>query len=116
MIADIRARWELEKKEGTSYIRQFSEIPFQVTFFMDEQIEMVKLLRASGHPIIAHVDSTGKLIKQIPGVSEQSNLLLYGSAVTNPTKGSPPLALCEFISDSRDTSSIATALNVYNDM
>ncbi|CAG7726655.1 unnamed protein product, partial [Allacma fusca] len=66
--------WDLEKerrkefRSGERYIRLFSITPFHVVTFSDEQIRILQLLHENKFQLTAHIDATGTLVQEIPGL------------------------------------------------
>ena len=107
---DLYLRMENDK-ELNEYVRMCSVKPVAVVMFSDQQLEIVKKARRASKRLVAHIDATGSIVKQVN--DNEKRLLLYAIVLKSPLKGEPPVAVCQFVLSDHSQGSIEHALNFF---
>ena len=90
--------------EPSGFINFFAYMPFQVHYFLEEQISLFSKLGKS-HKGTLLFDATGSILKKaLPG--EEGQTLLYALVMENPVEGWGAIPIAEFITTDHHASEI----------
>ena len=64
--------------------------------------------------MVAHIDSTGNLIKDLPSAIKGSEAYVYSIVFSSPTEKGASYPVGEFIATHHDTDSLAWGLSAFN--
>ena len=112
-IHDLLERLQLEKDSSTKWIRVLSIQPFQLVYFSDEQIKIMRMVKEKVGTLIGHLDATGNIVTKLPGYCGDGPVYMYALVITHPKIGSRPLAVMEFMLNEHDTDSILSPLEFF---
>ena len=117
-IIDLYKQYEMEQSssdEASVFIRMLSIDPFMVVHFTEEQIKFLGRLRnCTKGQVVAHIDSTGNIIEDLPAAIKGSEAYVYSIVVSSPLENSAPFPVGEFITTLHDTESLASGLEVFH--
>ena len=93
------------------FVRVASAKPCCVLMVSDGQLELLKYMRKTVNPLIAHLDATGSIVKKLQ--LDNAIVFLYAVVVSSPVKGEPPFPIGEFLLSDQTKPSISFALNAF---
>ena len=94
-----------------SFVPVASAKPLCILMVSKDQLELLKFMRKTVKPLIAHLDATGSVVRKLP--LENVNIFLYAVVVSSPIKGEPPIPIGEFLLSDQTKASISFALNAF---
>lgn len=89
------------------YVQHIGFIPFLTLLFTEKQLMVLKH-EVKHNSSVVYFDATGTVVERI-----QNKRVLYYAMVLPGPKGSPPLPVFEFLSDSQNTPTITYALMIF---
>ncbi|CAG7660681.1 unnamed protein product, partial [Allacma fusca] len=113
-IMDIILQKREETRSGTPFIRMLMADPFQVVYYSEHQIVLLKLLLDRRGPLIGHIDATGSIVREISDLEGSTKTFMYAITVAHPHTNCAPIALCEFLSNSHGATDIQMCLQWFN--
>ena len=115
---DLYRMQTYERRRGRKhwFIRQLSVTNFRVLCYADSQLKALEdLLRLQRGSVVAHLDSTGWLIRALPKEIEGTGEIYnYVISIDSPRNNCAPLPVVEFILNEHDTETILRCLKYFD--